>query len=147
MLISTPLTTCLVANTVSHVDPFLNGSNCQQEDPKHAKAEDYFSGINVPGNMSNQLGSNVTAVNVEHFCHFDPDNRLITEVLYPGDVSVFHVGLIHFPVQHREKNAVALAGLSSQNPVYDNPLQMQCSDQNHTLIQMFLPCLSSWIRM
>ncbi|KAK8488196.1 hypothetical protein V6N13_064055 [Hibiscus sabdariffa] len=30
------------------------------------------------------------------FVTSDLDNRLIAEVLYPGDVSVFHVGLIHF---------------------------------------------------
>ncbi|KAK8634167.1 hypothetical protein V6N13_014996 [Hibiscus sabdariffa] len=79
------------------------------KDPKLVKAEDSFSGINVPGNMSNQLGSNVTPVDVEHeilvllevtlyvgFVTSDPDNCLIAEVLYPGDVSVFPVGLIHF---------------------------------------------------
>ncbi|XVF42406.1 hypothetical protein PTKIN_Ptkin01aG0360400 [Pterospermum kingtungense] len=44
------------------------------------------------------------------------DNRLITKVLYPGDVFVFPIGLIHFQFNVGNTNAVALAGLSSQNP-------------------------------
>ncbi|XVF42400.1 hypothetical protein PTKIN_Ptkin01aG0359300 [Pterospermum kingtungense] len=44
------------------------------------------------------------------------DNHLITKVLYPGDVFVFPIGLIHFQFNVGNTNAVALAGLSSQNP-------------------------------
>ncbi|XVF42399.1 hypothetical protein PTKIN_Ptkin01aG0359200 [Pterospermum kingtungense] len=44
------------------------------------------------------------------------DNRLFTKVLYPGDVFVFPIGLIHFQFNVGNTNAVALAGLSSQNP-------------------------------
>ncbi|TYG38627.1 hypothetical protein ES288_D13G238700v1 [Gossypium darwinii] len=43
------------------------------------------------------------------FVTSNPDNRLISKVLYPGDVFVFPVGLIHTYV-------VAFAGLSSENP-------------------------------
>ncbi|KAG8649821.1 germin-like protein subfamily 1 member 7 [Manihot esculenta] len=43
-------------------------------------------------------------------------NRLITKVLYPGDVFVFPIGLIHFQFNVGKTNAVAFAGLSSQNP-------------------------------
>ncbi|XWS57795.1 hypothetical protein CRYUN_Cryun09bG0204100 [Craigia yunnanensis] len=139
---------------------FINGKFCN--DPKLAKAEDFFfSGLNMPGNTSNQLGSKVTPVNVEQipglntlgislaridfapygglnpphthprateilvvlegtlyvgFVTSNPDNRLITKVLYPGDVFVFPVGLIHFQFNIGNTNAIAFAGLSSQNP-------------------------------
>ncbi|KAK8634145.1 hypothetical protein V6N13_014974 [Hibiscus sabdariffa] len=43
---------------------FVNGKF--RKDPKHLRAEDSFLGINMPGNMSNQLGSVVTPVNDEH---------------------------------------------------------------------------------
>jgi len=44
------------------------------------------------------------------------NNRLFTKVLYPGDVFVFPIGLIHFQFNMGNTNAVAFAGLSSQNP-------------------------------
>ncbi|XP_010257844.1 PREDICTED: putative germin-like protein 2-1 [Nelumbo nucifera] len=50
------------------------------------------------------------------FATSNPDNRLITKTLNKGDVFVFPVGLIHFQFNTGETNAVALAGLSSQNP-------------------------------
>ncbi|KAL5977247.1 Germin-like protein subfamily 1 member 18 [Asimina triloba] len=50
------------------------------------------------------------------FVTSNPDNRLITKVLQPGDVFVFPIGLIHFQANIGKTNAVALAGLSSQNP-------------------------------
>ncbi|XVF06493.1 hypothetical protein REPUB_Repub06bG0053000 [Reevesia pubescens] len=43
------------------------------------------------------------------------DNRLITKFLYPGDVFVFLVGLIHFQFNIRNTNAIAFVGLNSQN--------------------------------
>ncbi|OWM71645.1 germin-like protein subfamily 1 member 13 isoform X3 [Punica granatum] len=43
-------------------------------------------------------------------------NRLITKVLKPGDVFVFPIGMIHFQLNVGKTNAVAFAGLSSQNP-------------------------------
>ena len=50
------------------------------------------------------------------FVTSNTDNRLITKVLNPGDVFVFPVGLIHFQLNIGNTNAVAFAGLSSQNP-------------------------------
>ncbi|KAL7255341.1 hypothetical protein ACSBR1_009484 [Camellia fascicularis] len=50
------------------------------------------------------------------FVTSNPDNRLFTKVLYLGDVFVFPEGLIHFQFNQGKTNAVALAGLSSQNP-------------------------------
>ncbi|EOY10783.1 RmlC-like cupins superfamily protein isoform 2 [Theobroma cacao] len=139
---------------------FVNGKFCK--DPKLAKAEDFFySGLNIPRNTSNPVGSTVTQVNVAQilglntlgislaridyapygglnpphthpraseilvvlegtlyvgFVTSNPENRLITKVLYPGDVFVFPVGLIHFQLNIGKTNAVAFAGLSSQNP-------------------------------
>ncbi|PQQ05542.1 germin-like protein subfamily 1 member 16 [Prunus yedoensis var. nudiflora] len=43
-------------------------------------------------------------------------NRLFTKVLNKGDVFVFPIGLIHFQLNVGKVNAVAFAGLSSQNP-------------------------------
>ncbi|XP_022719990.1 germin-like protein subfamily 1 member 13 isoform X1 [Durio zibethinus] len=139
---------------------FVNGKFCK--DPKLATPMDFFfSGLNIPGNTSNQLGSKVTPVNVAQilglntlgislarldfapygglnpphthprateilvvvegtllvgFVTSNPDNRLITKVLYPGDVFVFPIGLIHFQFNVGNTNAVAFAALSSQNP-------------------------------
>jgi len=51
-----------INNTNSAV--FVNGKFCK--DPKLAKAGDFFfSGLNIPGNTNNKVGSNVTMVNVD----------------------------------------------------------------------------------
>ncbi|XP_059651029.1 germin-like protein 8-2 isoform X2 [Cornus florida] len=50
------------------------------------------------------------------FVTSNPDNRLFTKTLYPGDVFVFPEGLIHFQFNVGKTKAVAFAGLSSQNP-------------------------------
>ncbi|CAA7055476.1 unnamed protein product [Microthlaspi erraticum] len=43
---------------------FVNGKFCK--DPRRVTAKDFFfSGLNIPGNTSNQVGSNVTTVNVD----------------------------------------------------------------------------------
>ncbi|XP_057962253.1 putative germin-like protein 2-1, partial [Malania oleifera] len=138
---------------------FMNGKFCK--DPKLATVDDFFfSGLNVPGNTSNPVGSNVTLVNVDKlaglntlgisiarldfalyglnpphthprdnelltvlegtlfldFVTSNPENHLITKVLNPCDVFVFLVGLSHFQFNVGDTNAVAIAGLSSQNP-------------------------------
>ncbi|CAA0833867.1 Germin-like protein subfamily 1 member 14 [Striga hermonthica] len=48
----------------------------------------------------------------------DPNqrNKLFTKTLNPGDVFVFPEGLVHFQFNSGRSNAVAFAGLSSQNP-------------------------------
>ena len=43
-------------------------------------------------------------------------NKLFTKVLNKGDVFVFPIGLIHFQFNIGQTNAIAFAGLSSQNP-------------------------------
>ncbi|KAF6145863.1 hypothetical protein GIB67_028858 [Kingdonia uniflora] len=50
------------------------------------------------------------------FVTSNPVNRLISKILNQGDVFIFPVGLIHFQFNVGHTNAVALAGLSSQNP-------------------------------
>ncbi|XP_031474149.1 putative germin-like protein 2-1 [Nymphaea colorata] len=50
------------------------------------------------------------------FVTSNPENRLFTKKLYKGDVFVFPQGLIHFQQNIGEEGAVAIAGLSSQNP-------------------------------
>ncbi|KAI3703915.1 hypothetical protein L1987_74111 [Smallanthus sonchifolius] len=50
------------------------------------------------------------------FVTSNPENRLITKVLEKGDVFVFPQGLIHFQKNIGHGYAIAIAGLSSQNP-------------------------------
>ncbi|KAL8209635.1 hypothetical protein R6Q57_006367 [Mikania cordata] len=50
------------------------------------------------------------------FVTSNPGNNLITKVLQKGDVFVFPVGLVHFQRNIGTGYAVAIAGLSSQNP-------------------------------
>ncbi|XP_016434170.1 germin-like protein subfamily 1 member 20 [Nicotiana tabacum] len=58
-----PLQDFCVAVNDSMAAVFVNGKICK--DPKVVNADDFFkSGLNIPGNTSNQVGSAVTAVNV-----------------------------------------------------------------------------------
>ncbi|KAL8113321.1 hypothetical protein AgCh_020582 [Apium graveolens] len=50
------------------------------------------------------------------FVTSNPENRHITKVLNEGDVYVFPQGLIHYQQNIGYGNAVAFAGLNSQNP-------------------------------
>ncbi|KAF5771813.1 hypothetical protein HanRHA438_Chr13g0580671 [Helianthus annuus] len=50
------------------------------------------------------------------FVTSNPDNRLFTKMLEKGDVFVFPQGLIHFQKNVGYGHALAIAGLSSQNP-------------------------------
>ncbi|XP_062177541.1 germin-like protein subfamily 1 member 7 [Alnus glutinosa] len=138
---------------------FVNGKFCK--DSKLVSANDFFfSGLNIPRDTLNPLGSTVTLLNMDKILglntlgislaridfapyglnppHIHPrgteilvvlegtlligfvtsntDNRLFTKVLNAGDVFVFPIGLIHFQFNTGHTNAVAIAGLSSQNP-------------------------------
>ncbi|XWS42633.1 hypothetical protein CRYUN_Cryun16bG0030600 [Craigia yunnanensis] len=156
---ASPLQDFCVAINDTKNGVFVNGKFCK--DPKLAGADDFFySGLNIPGNTSNLVGSNVTTVNVDQipglntlgislvridyapygglipphthprgteilvvvegtlyvgFVTSNTDNRLFTKVLNPGDVFVFPIGLIHFQFNIGKSRAVAFAGLSSQN--------------------------------
>ncbi|KAG2705495.1 hypothetical protein I3760_05G056500 [Carya illinoinensis] len=46
----------------------------------------------------------------------DGKNLLFTKVLNAGDVFVFPIGLVHFQLNIGKSNAIAFAGLNSQNP-------------------------------
>ncbi|KAK9048423.1 hypothetical protein SSX86_032614 [Deinandra increscens subsp. villosa] len=152
-----PLQDFCVADPKSQV--LVNGLVCK--DPKLVRADDFlFRGLNLMGNTSNNVGSNVTQVTVAQvpglntlaismaridfapmginpphthprateiltviegrilvgFVTSNPENRLITKVLEKGDVFVFPEGLIHFQKNIGHGYAVAIAGLSSQNP-------------------------------
>ncbi|XP_060208055.1 putative germin-like protein 2-1 [Lycium barbarum] len=158
-----PLQDFCVAVNDSMAAVFVNGKFCK--DPKDVSADDFFRpGLNMPGNTSNQLGSAVTAVNVNNLPglntlgislaridyapyglnppHTHPrateflvvqegtlyvgfvlsnpgpnmKNKLFTKILHAGDVFVFPIGLIHFQFNVGKTKAIALAGLSSQNP-------------------------------
>ncbi|CBI33611.3 unnamed protein product, partial [Vitis vinifera] len=154
-----PLQDFCVAVNDTKTTVFVNGKVCK--DPKVATANDFFfSGLRVPGNTSNKVGSMVTPANVAQipglntlgislarvdyapyglnpphthprateiltvlegtlyvgFVTSNPDNRLISKVLYKGDVFVFPEGLIHFQLNVGKTKAVAIAALSSQNP-------------------------------
>ncbi|KAL6634405.1 hypothetical protein ACP70R_027076 [Stipagrostis hirtigluma subsp. patula] len=50
------------------------------------------------------------------FVTSNPNNTLISKVIHKGDVFVFPKGLVHFQFNNGTDNAVAIAGLSSQNP-------------------------------
>ncbi|KAL5574339.1 hypothetical protein UlMin_023936 [Ulmus minor] len=55
---------CVATNDPNNAPVFVNGKFCK--DPKLATAEDFFtSGLNIPGNTKNKVGSNVTTVNVD----------------------------------------------------------------------------------
>ncbi|KAL2600877.1 hypothetical protein GLYMA_10G168800v4 [Glycine max] len=130
-----PLQDFCVAINDTKTGVFVNGKLCQ--DPKLAKAEDFFFSGLGPGDTSNPLGSKVAAVTILHLTHprgteilvvlegtlyvgfvasNQNDNRLFTKVLNKGDVFVFPIGLIHFQQNIGYGNALAIAGLSSQNP-------------------------------
>ncbi|RVW18882.1 putative germin-like protein 2-1 [Vitis vinifera] len=100
---------------------FVNGKVCK--DPKVATANDFFfSGLRVPGNTSNKLGSMVTPANVAQIPGLNTLGISLARVdyahmvLYKGDVFVFPEGLIHFQLNVGKTKAVAIAALSSQNP-------------------------------
>ena len=83
-----------------------------------ARVDFALGGVNPP--HLHPRASEILAVLRGHlevgFVTSNPENRLITKILQKGDVFVFPVGLIHFQRNVGQRNAVALAALSSQNP-------------------------------
>ncbi|EES05076.1 hypothetical protein SORBI_3004G148300 [Sorghum bicolor] len=75
------------------------------------------------------------------FVTSNPNNTLVAKVLNKGDVFVFPKGLVHFQFNNGKGNAVALAGLSSQNPgvitVANTRFGSQPSIANHILAKAF----------
>jgi len=50
------------------------------------------------------------------FVTSNPDHRLFSKILKPGDLFVFPFGLVHFQMNVGKTPAVAIAALTSQNP-------------------------------
>ncbi|KAG5239175.1 germin protein subfamily member [Salix suchowensis] len=50
------------------------------------------------------------------FVTSNPDHRLYSKILKPGDLFVFPFGLVHFQMNVGKTHAVAIAALTSQNP-------------------------------
>ncbi|CAK7357334.1 unnamed protein product [Dovyalis caffra] len=121
----------------------VNGLACL--DSKMVQANHFsFSGLHIPGNTSNPLGSAVKPVFVGQlpglntlgismaridyapwvlegklfvgFVTSNPENRLITKFLEKGDVFVFPIGLVHFQRNVGHGSAFSISSLSSQNP-------------------------------
>ncbi|KAH7543357.1 hypothetical protein FEM48_Zijuj02G0175700 [Ziziphus jujuba var. spinosa] len=107
---------------------FMNGKFCK--DPKYVTTNDFFfSGLDKPGNTSNRVGSNVTQLNVDKIPGLNTLGISLARIDYaPYGLNpphthprgteilvVIEVGLIHFQFNKGYTNAVAFAGLSSQN--------------------------------
>ncbi|XP_045086391.1 putative germin-like protein 2-1 isoform X2 [Aegilops tauschii subsp. strangulata] len=109
-----------VADRTSQV--FVNGFACK--DPKTVVVEDFlFSGLHMAGNMSNKQGSAVSAVNVAHIPGLNTLGISLARVDYaPYGQNPPHIhpraseGLIHFQFNTGDKEAIAIAALSSKNP-------------------------------
>ncbi|XP_022720007.1 germin-like protein subfamily 1 member 13 isoform X3 [Durio zibethinus] len=109
---------------------FVNGKFCK--DPKLATADDFFfSGLDKAGNTSNAVGSKVTPVNADQIpglntlgislvrTDYAPYGGLNPPHSHPRGTEilvVIKVGLIHFQLNIGKTDAIAFAGLSSQNP-------------------------------
>ncbi|CAN1295776.1 Putative germin-like protein 2-3 [Linum perenne] len=78
-----------------------------------ARGSPLFQVTQIPG--LNTLGISLGSLEVG-FVTSNPENRLISKIIHKGDVFVFPIGLIHFQRNVGYGNAVAIAGLSSQNP-------------------------------
>nr|GMD15122.1 germin-like protein subfamily 1 member 1 [Ipomoea batatas] len=134
-----PLQDYCVADTKNTKNLFLNGVECIN--PELAVASNFAtSTLAKPGNTKNTFGFNVTATNVAVLPgvntqgltasevtivlkgallvgFVDTSNRLFTQQLRAGDSFVFPKALIHFLFNmDTMKPALALSGLSSQNP-------------------------------
>uniref|UniRef100_M1BUZ0 Germin-like protein n=1 Tax=Solanum tuberosum TaxID=4113 RepID=M1BUZ0_SOLTU len=104
-----PLQDFCVAVDDSKNAVFVNGKFCK--DPKLVVAEDFFkSGLNMPGNTSNNVGSAVTPVKRQQLTRIEHSRHSLARIDYAP------YGLIHFQFNPGKTKTVAFAGLSSQNP-------------------------------
>uniref|UniRef100_A0A2N9H7M5 Cupin type-1 domain-containing protein n=1 Tax=Fagus sylvatica TaxID=28930 RepID=A0A2N9H7M5_FAGSY len=96
-----------INNTNSAV--FVNGKFCK--DPAVVTADDFFfPGLNVPGNTENKVGFSVNLVNVDKL----PGLNTLGISLARLDFAPYGLNPPH--IHPRQTNALAFAGLSSQNP-------------------------------
>ncbi|XP_057962354.1 germin-like protein subfamily 1 member 7 [Malania oleifera] len=119
---------CVAVNSTNDA-VFVNGKICK--DPQLATADDFFaSGIHMPRNTSNPLGSLVTIFNDDVVPGLNTLGVSIARVDFaPGGVNpphfhpraseildpVFPMGLIHFQLNLGNTSAVAMASFGSQN--------------------------------
>ncbi|KAL0449913.1 UNVERIFIED_CONTAM: Germin-like protein subfamily 1 member 14 [Sesamum latifolium] len=129
-----PLQDFCVAVNDSRASVFVNGKICK--DPGTVTPDDFFfSGLNKPGNTSSPLGSRVTPVTVNQLAGLNTLGISLARIdfapygLNPPHTHLVRLrfllslravctseGLIHFQFNVGSTNAVAFAGLSSQNP-------------------------------
>lgn len=88
--------------TMVRLDYGLNGINPPHTHPRASEILVVLEGVLYAG-----------------FVTSNPDNRLFTQILYPGDVIAFPKGLIHFQLNIGTTRAVGLVGQGSQNPGVD----------------------------
>ncbi|XP_047336006.1 germin-like protein subfamily 1 member 13 [Impatiens glandulifera] len=101
---------------------FVNGKFCKN--PNLVSADDFlYRGLNKAGNTENPLGSVVTAVNVAQLKGLNTLGISAARIDFaPYGLNPPHThprateGLIHFQQNVGNTNAIAFAGLSSQNP-------------------------------
>ncbi|KAL4611323.1 hypothetical protein ACB092_08G115300 [Castanea dentata] len=107
-----------INNTDSAV--FVNGKFCK--DPIYVTANDFFfSGLNIPGNTTvNKLGSSVNLVKVDKLLGLNTLGISLARLDFaPYGLNPPHIhprGTELLVVMEGQTNAVAFAGLSSQNP-------------------------------
>ncbi|XP_030972349.1 germin-like protein subfamily 1 member 16 isoform X3 [Quercus lobata] len=112
---------CVAINDIKS-GVFLNGKFCK--DPAMVSANDFFfSGLNIPGNTGNKVGSNVTLVNVDKLAGLNTLGISLARLDFaPYGLNPPHThprgteGLIHFQFNIGKTVGLAFAGLSSQNP-------------------------------
>ncbi|KAF3950180.1 hypothetical protein CMV_024031 [Castanea mollissima] len=105
---------CVAINDIKS-GVFVNGKFCK--DPAMVSANDFFfSGLNIPGNTGNKVGSNVTLVNVDKL----PGLNTLGISLARLDFAPYGLNPPHTHPRGTElfgeTAALAFAGLSSQNP-------------------------------
>ncbi|KAJ3679329.1 hypothetical protein LUZ60_017340 [Juncus effusus] len=124
-----PLQDFCVADSISPV--VVNGFVCKNLNLVTVNDFTLVAGFDKPGNTKNSAGSNVNLVFASNLpglnmlgislarLDFAPGG-LVTPHYHPrateGDVFVFPKGLIHFQYNQGQSSAIAISGLSSQNP-------------------------------
>ncbi|KAI9112417.1 hypothetical protein K1719_016614 [Acacia pycnantha] len=104
---------CVALNDSVTKGVFVNGKFCK--DPMAVKAEDFYSSTYLDSRQKTLPASLSRTLLVGFVGSNQNQNRLFTKVLNKGDVFMFPIGLIHFQQNVGYGNAVAFAGLSSQN--------------------------------
>ncbi|KAF3452396.1 hypothetical protein FNV43_RR02829 [Rhamnella rubrinervis] len=124
-----PLQDFCVAVNDTKTGLFVNGKFCKN--PDDVVAEDFFtSGLNMPGDTSGRVGSNVTTVNVDRIAGLNTLGITLVRIDFAPygenpphthpratEILVVAEGTLEVGFFNRgHENAVAFAALSSQNP-------------------------------